>query len=109
MVAIHTLDKDEKLKILADDSRYDLAGACGTKSAADHRRRGEDGLWVYPASVPRGGSSILLKTLQSNACSNDCRYCPLRRDRDVRRVAMTPRVIVAVRTITTKTINQVWA
>jgi predicted DNA-binding helix-hairpin-helix protein len=84
------VETQEKLRILADDSRFDLACACGTKNPAEHRQRGADGLWVYPASVPRGGTSVLLKTLMSNACSGDCLYCPLRRDRDVRRVALTP-------------------
>ncbi len=95
MVAIHTLDKDEKLRILADDSRYDLACACGTRGGEDHRSRGRDGLWVYPASVPRGGKSVLLKTLMSNACRADCRYCPLRRDNDVRRCALLPEEVAA--------------
>ncbi len=95
MVAIHTLDKDEKLRILADDSRYDLACACGTRGGEDHRSRGQDGLWVYPASVPRGGKSVLLKTLMSNACRGDCRYCPLRRDNDVRRCALLPEDVAA--------------
>jgi len=95
MVAIHTLDKDEKLRILADDSRYDLACACGSRGGEDHRSRGEAGLWIYPASVPRGGKSVLLKTLMSNACRGDCRYCPLRRDNDVRRCALRPEEVAA--------------
>ena len=95
MVGIHSLDKEEKLRILADDSRYDLACACGTSGGEDHRTRGEDGLWVYPTSVPRGGKSVLLKTLMSNACRSDCRYCPLRRDNDVRRCALLPEEVAA--------------
>jgi len=95
MVAIRSIDKMEKLRILADDSRYDLACACGTRGGEDHRTRGEDGLWVYPTSVPRGGKSVLLKTLMSNACRGDCRYCPLRRDNDVRRCALAPEDVAA--------------
>lgn len=90
MVAIRSIDSAEKLRVLADDSRYDLACACGTRGGEDHRKRAEDGLWVYPTSVPRGGRSVLLKTLMSNACRGDCLYCPLRRDRDVRRCALAP-------------------
>jgi predicted DNA-binding helix-hairpin-helix protein len=85
-----TMDTQQKLAVLADASRFDLSCACGTKRNTDHRRRGPDGLWLYPASVPRGGESIMLKTLLSNACVNDCRYCPFRRDRDFRRVTLTP-------------------
>ena len=78
-----------KLRLLADESRYDLSCACGG-GGDDHRRRGPDGVWVYPASMPRGGPSVMLKTLLSNACVNDCRYCPLRCDRHVRRYALAP-------------------
>jgi predicted DNA-binding helix-hairpin-helix protein len=89
------MDAQERLRVLADDSRYDLACACGGKDSTDHRKRGENGLWLYPASVPRGGKSVLLKTLATNACSGDCAYCPLRRDRDIRRCAMSPEEIAA--------------
>ncbi|MCU0724649.1 MAG: helix-hairpin-helix domain-containing protein [Planctomycetes bacterium] len=95
MTAAHTLDRDEKLRILADDSRYDLACACGTRGGEDHRTRGPDGLWLYPTSVPRGGKSVLLKTLLSNVCAGDCLYCPLRRDHDVRRCALAPEDVAA--------------
>ncbi len=95
MTAVHSLGKEEKLRILADDSRYDLACACGSRDGEDHRRRGADGLWLYPTSVPRGGKAVLLKTLLTNACRGDCRYCPLRRDRDVRRCALSPDEVAA--------------
>jgi len=84
------MDTDQKLRALADASRFDLACACGTKGNDDHRRRGRGGVWLYPVSLPDGGTSILLKTLLSNACVNDCRYCPFRRDRDVRRCTLQP-------------------
>ena len=78
----------EKLQLLADASRYDLACACGTRGGEDHRRRGKDGVWLYPVSLPSGGTSIMLKTLLSNVCVNDCRYCPFRSDRDIRRCTL---------------------
>ena len=85
------MDAHEKLRLLADEARYDLSCACGHKdNREDHRRRGPDGLWLYPASVPRGGRSVLLKTLLSSVCTNDCRYCPLRVGRDVRRCTLDP-------------------
>lgn len=84
------MDTHEKLQLLADASRYDLSCACGTRTNDDHRRRGADGVWLYPASLPRGGSSVMLKTLLSNACVNDCRYCPFRRDRDTPRYSLAP-------------------
>lgn len=79
----------EKLKILSEDSRYDLACACGTNEG-DRRRRGLEGKWLYPATLPNGGYSILLKTLLSNACSNDCKYCPLRSETNITRCTFNP-------------------
>jgi len=84
------VDTHQKLAALADASRFDLSCACGTKKSDDHRRRGPDGVWLYPASLPCGGTSIMLKTLLSNACVNDCRYCPFRSQRDVRRYTLSP-------------------
>jgi predicted DNA-binding helix-hairpin-helix protein len=83
------MDSIDKLKILSQDSQYDLACACGTNDR-DHRKRGLDGKWLYPVSLPQGGYSILLKTLLSNSCENDCKYCPLRSDSNVRRCTLEP-------------------
>ncbi|MEI6423490.1 MAG: radical SAM protein, partial [Lentisphaerota bacterium] len=79
----------EKLKVLSEDSQYDLACACGTRND-DRRHRGEDGKWLYPVALPQGGYSVMLKTLLSNACSNDCKYCPLRHDSNIRRCSLEP-------------------
>lgn len=84
------MDAHGKLAALADASRFDLSCACGTRQGDDHRQRGKDGVWLYPASLPRGGTSIMLKTLLSNACVNDCRYCPFRSQVDSRRYTLTP-------------------
>ncbi len=89
------MDTIEKLKILSEDSQYDLACACGT-GKDDHRRRGLDGKWLYPVSLPQGGYSVLLKTLLSNACTNDCRYCPLRFETNVRRCSLKPEEVARV-------------
>ncbi|MEJ2704553.1 MAG: hypothetical protein P8Z79_19135 [Sedimentisphaerales bacterium] len=79
----------EKLEILSADAQYDLACACGT-SKDEHRRRGGEGKWVYPVTLPSGGKSTLFKTLLSNVCTNDCKYCPLREQMDVRRCSLAP-------------------
>ncbi len=82
-------DTREKLSILSQDSQYDLACACGT-SDQDRRRRSANDTWLYPVALPSGGYSILFKTLVSNYCANDCKYCPLRAGQDPRRCALTP-------------------
>lgn len=80
----------EKLRILAADAQYDLSCACGT-APDDRRRRGLDDRWLYPVALQSGGRSLMFKTLLSNACTNDCRYCPLRAGRDAaRRTALSP-------------------
>ena len=84
------LDTIEKLNILSEDSQYDLACSCGT-SQKDRRRRTLEGKWLYPVPLARGGYGIMLKTLLSNACSSDCKYCPLRHDGNTpRRCTLTP-------------------
>lgn len=86
------MDTLEKLSILSQDSRYDLACACGTRD--ERRRRGQDGRWLYPVALPQGGYSVLLKTLLSNACAHDCRYCPLRSETNIRRCTLEPDEVV---------------
>ncbi|MHC4474790.1 MAG: radical SAM protein, partial [Planctomycetota bacterium] len=82
-------DTDQKLRILSADAQYDLACACSC-SKDDHRTRGSQGKWVYPVTLPDGGKSILFKTLISNVCTNDCKYCPLRTQHDIRRCSLRP-------------------
>jgi len=87
-------DTHQKLEILSDDAKYDLACACGT-NRDDTRRRGGDGRWIYPVTLPGGGKSVLFKTLISNVCTNDCKYCPLRHEQDIRRCSLSPEETVA--------------
>lgn len=89
------MDTLGKLKILSEDSQHDLACACGT-SRDKHRRRGSDGKWLYPVTLPNGGYSVLLKTLLSNVCSRDCKYCPLRAEKDIRRCTLRPDEVASV-------------
>ena len=77
----------EKLEILSTDAQYDLACACST-SKDQGRKRSGDGKWIYPVTLPNGGKSPLFKTLMSNVCSNDCKYCPLREQMDIRRCSL---------------------
>jgi predicted DNA-binding helix-hairpin-helix protein len=83
------VNTEQKLDILADASKFDLACACRFKDEPG-RSRGADGRWVYPAVLPSGRKVMLLKTLQSNACVNDCIYCPFNRRRDLARCSLGP-------------------
>jgi predicted DNA-binding helix-hairpin-helix protein len=89
------MDTIEKLKVLSEDSQYDLACACGTRDD-DRRKRGGEGKWLYPVTLPQGGHSVLLKTLLSNVCANDCGYCPLRSESNVHRCTLQPEEVARV-------------
>lgn len=84
-----TLTVEEKLAYLSADSRFDLACACAPR-VDEHRRRSPRGRWIYPVSLPQGGRTFIFKTLLSNACRNDCLYCPLRAESDCRRFSLSP-------------------
>lgn len=85
----------EKLKILSAFSQYDISCACGTNKD-DRRKRADSGKWLYPVSLPNGGYTVLLKTLLSNACINDCKYCPVRADNNIRRCDLHPEEIAKI-------------
>ena len=87
------MDIYEKLTILADAAKYDVA--C-TSSGAD--RRGKRGQLGNAASIgcchsfaADGRCISLLKVLMSNVCVYDCKYCINRRSNDVPRAIFTPR------------------
>ena len=87
------MDIFEKLTILTDAAKYDVA--C-TSSGVD--RGGAPGTIGNAAacgichSFSADGRCIsLLKVLFTNACVYDCKYCLNRRSNDVRRAAFTPR------------------
>ncbi len=85
----------EKLEILSADAQYDLACACSCNKD-EHRQRSGDGKWIYPVTLPNGGKSTLFKTLISNVCTNDCKYCPLREQKDVCRCSLRAEETVRV-------------
>ena len=92
MEAVKTLTLQEKLGILADAAKYDVA--C-TSSGVD-RANGRKGLGNAVAagichSFAGDGRCIsLLKILLSNDCVFDCKYCVNRRSNDVLRATFTP-------------------
>ena len=95
MVTVRTApDLQAKLGILSADAQYDLSCACSC-ATGDPRRRGLDNRWLYPVTLQNGGRSLMFKTLVSNACANDCKYCPLRAGHDsTPRCSLAPEEIV---------------
>jgi len=96
MIAVRRgMDVADKLAVLSRDSRYDLACACCTGDE-EHRRRSNDGRWIYPVVLPSGQKTFLLKTLMSNVCVNQCKYCPLRAGCDPQRCSLSPEELAEV-------------
>ncbi len=81
---------EERLQILAEDSRFDLAGSCAKDPLGRGRKRGTFGRWIYPVVLPNGRRMSLFRILLSNVCVNDCAYCPLRSDENPLRVSLRP-------------------
>jgi predicted DNA-binding helix-hairpin-helix protein len=82
-------DTIEKLRVLSHDSQYDLACSCATRDD-EHRKRSKDDKWIYPVNFENGGRTFLFKTLLSNKCVNNCKYCPLRVGGDAARCSLDP-------------------
>ncbi|MDR1690159.1 MAG: putative DNA modification/repair radical SAM protein [Clostridiales bacterium] len=82
----------EKLRILADSAKYDVA--CTSSGVDRGARKGMLGSAVSCGichSFAADGRCIsLLKVLMTNYCVYDCRYCVNRVSNDVERAAFTP-------------------
>ena len=87
------MDLFDKLKILADSAKYDVA--C-TSSGVD-RKNGKEGIGsavscgICHTFSADGRCVSLLKILMTNVCIYDCAYCVNRRSNDVPRAAFTPK------------------
>ena len=82
----------EKLQILADAAKYDVA--C-TSSGSDRKgKKGELGnasaCGICHSFASDGRCVSLLKILMTNDCIYDCKYCVNRVSNDVRRATFTP-------------------
>ena len=82
----------EKLEILTDAAKYDVA--C-TSSGVDRKGNGRDMGNCIAAGICHSFSSdgrciSLLKILMSNECVYDCKYCVNRKSNDVPRATFTP-------------------
>ncbi len=87
------MDVSDKLGILADAAKYDVA--CTSSGVDRNTARGGIGNAVASGichSFAADGRCIsLLKVLMTNACAYDCQYCVNRRSNDVPRATFTPR------------------
>ena len=83
----------DKLTILADSAKYDVA--CTSSGASRTARPGTVGSCYAPgcchAFTADGRCVSLLKVLMTNCCSFDCGYCVNRRSNDIPRATFAPR------------------
>ncbi|MCL1877228.1 MAG: hypothetical protein FWF80_00045, partial [Defluviitaleaceae bacterium] len=86
------MDIMEKLKILADAAKYDVA--CTSSGSNRAAKRGTLGnavaCGICHSFTADGRCVSLLKTLLSNQCIYDCQYCGNRRSNDIPRAQFTP-------------------
>lgn len=84
---------EDKLAILADSAKYDVACiSSGVDRAGVHGKLGcSVAAGICHSFTPDGRCISLLKVLYSNACCYDCGYCVNRRSNDVPRATFTPR------------------
>ena len=87
------MDVFDKLKILTDAAKYDVAcTSSGVNKKAAPGEIGSAASWGICHSFAADGRCIsLLKVLLTNVCSYDCKYCVNRRSNDVPRASFTPR------------------
>lgn len=83
----------EKLEILADSAKYDVAcTSSGVDRPGQHDKLGSCTFsGICHAFTADGRCVALLKVLYSNACVYDCSYCVNRRSNDRPRATFTPR------------------
>lgn len=92
MIIQESMSLNEKLEILSDAAKYDVA--C-TSSGVDRRGNGKDmgncnaGGICHSFSTD-GRCISLLKILFTNECIFDCKYCINRSSNDVKRASFTP-------------------
>ena len=85
----------EKLSILSDAAKYDVAcTSSGVERKGDGRHMGNCAAGGICHSFSSDGRCIsLLKILLSNECVYDCKYCLNRRSNDVQRATFTPKEV----------------
>ncbi len=92
MLIQEAMDIQDKLKILSDAAKYDVA--CTSSGVERGGRKGSLGnthaAGICHSFAADGRCISLLKILFTNQCVYDCRYCINRRSNDVVRTAFTP-------------------
>jgi predicted DNA-binding helix-hairpin-helix protein len=78
---------ETSLAALTQAAQHDMSCACGS---GQHRERGDNGLWIYPAALPSGQRMPVLKVLQASGCERSCVYCAERCGGQGRAASLAP-------------------
>ncbi|MCL2487964.1 MAG: putative DNA modification/repair radical SAM protein [Oscillospiraceae bacterium] len=86
------MDVSEKLRILADSAKYDVACTSSgvTRGGVKGMLGSAVGGGICHSFAADGRCISLLKVLMTNVCVYDCQYCANRVSNDVERAAFTP-------------------
>lgn len=93
---------ERKLELLISLAGDDRDGAPGRERTLPPRLRNANGagalraLNIRDLRVPGRGRMSLLRILMTNACSFNCHYCPMRRDREMPRTLLKPEELVRI-------------
>lgn len=94
-IASKKLTLQDKLRILADAAKYDVA--CTSSGSSRRGRKGylgnAEAAGICHSFASDGRCISLLKILLSNECIYNCRYCLNRSDNDLPRATFTPEEI----------------
>jgi predicted DNA-binding helix-hairpin-helix protein len=82
------VDRRQRITILAEAGSLDREQ--GTPRGMNTPT---DPIGVTPVRLPGGGSTTLMRVMQTNACSLSCGYCPAYRGGNVRRTSLAPEEI----------------
>ncbi len=97
------MELDQKLETLMSLAMDDREGAPGSATMLPPRLRNANAAGAlrplnlrYVRIGANGPQAKLLRILMTNACSFNCHYCPMRRDRDLPRTLLKPDEIVRI-------------
>jgi predicted DNA-binding helix-hairpin-helix protein len=96
------VDLEQKLAVLMSLAADDREGLPGQERVLPPRLRNANAtgalgpLNLRNVRVTGRGRATLLRVLMTNACSYNCHYCPMRRDREMPRTLLTPEELVRI-------------
>lgn len=79
------------MQVLTDSAQYDLCDYASHSKSSSINLPG-----IYQATGANGCKIPLFKTLMSNECKNDCRYCINQSKRDFQRLQLSPEYLAKV-------------